>query len=187
MFQVQTGTVDEWNEAFSRVEDSLRAHRIHSKLLQQRLIAVVLERAARRHQESNGAIAPVVLAAEEAERMMEEWFADILGPGVPPERLLAQGRVSVLLTDSAQQLPALFLEDVPTPPEVRERLRETSLKAGPDLSVSSMVPREIQLGALPEAAGGAWESLERFPIARLLLLWALFLGALTAIFLWTRA
>ena len=38
-----------WNAAYVRVEDYLRAHRIHNRLHQSRLILQILERAARRH------------------------------------------------------------------------------------------------------------------------------------------
>lgn len=185
MFRVRTGKVEEWNEAYGRVEDYLRAHRIHSKLHQQRLVAEILSRAAERHEMDPGA-EPVVLAAEEASKVIDGWFEDILGEDIPADRRSAQGRVAVLLADSAQKLPSLFLEDEETPVGVREQLRKSSIEAGPDLRVSSMVPREIQLGTLPEAAGDAWENLDRFPLLRLLLLWAAFLGVLAFLFYRTR-
>ena len=36
-FRPRTGTMDEWNEAYVRVENYLRAHRIHNRLHQSRL------------------------------------------------------------------------------------------------------------------------------------------------------
>ena len=48
-FRPATGTMEQWNAAYVRVEDYLRAHRIHNRLHQSRLILHVLERAARRH------------------------------------------------------------------------------------------------------------------------------------------
>ena len=75
-FQPKTGSLEAWNAAYVRVEDYLRAHRIHNRLHQSRLILRVLERAARRHQE-NPSLDPTTLAAEEAERMMDAWFGEV--------------------------------------------------------------------------------------------------------------
>ena len=46
-FRPKTGTPESWNAAYVRVEDYLRAHRIHNRLHQIRLIQNILERAAR--------------------------------------------------------------------------------------------------------------------------------------------
>ena len=53
-FQPKTGSLEAWNAAYVRVEDYLRAHRIHNRLHQSRLILRILERAARRHEEKPG-------------------------------------------------------------------------------------------------------------------------------------
>ena len=42
-FRPRTGTMDDWNAAYVRVEDYLRAHRIHNRLHQSRLILQILE------------------------------------------------------------------------------------------------------------------------------------------------
>jgi len=62
--------MEAWNAAYVRVEDYLRAHRIHNRLHQSRLILQILERAARRH-EAQPASEPTTLAAEETEAMMD--------------------------------------------------------------------------------------------------------------------
>ena len=41
-FRPRTGTLEQWNAAYVRVEDYLRAHRIHNRLHQSRLIQQVL-------------------------------------------------------------------------------------------------------------------------------------------------
>ena len=73
-FRPATGTMEEWNAAYVRVEDYLRAHRIHNRLHQSRLILRILERAAERHAVDPARI-PTVLAAEESARLMASWFA----------------------------------------------------------------------------------------------------------------
>ena len=60
------------------------------------------------------------------------------------------------------------------------------MQAGPDMVVSSMVPRPIDLGPITEAAGDTLERFERWPILRALLLWMIFAGALAGIFYATR-
>lgn len=185
-FQPKTGALEEWNDAYVRVEDYLRAHRIHNRLHQSRLILRILERAARRH-EQHPNLNPTTLAAEEAERMMDAWFGEILGEqNLPPDRIAVAGRVALLLTDGPQKNPYAFLNEEQIPPEFARAMQRSSIEAGPDLAVSSMVPRPIDLGPITEAAGETMERFEKWPLLRTLALWLLFAAALAAIFHVTR-
>jgi len=185
-FQPKTGTPDEWNAAYVRVEDYLRAHRIHNRLHQSRLILRILERAAQRHLEKPG-LDPTTLAAEEAEHMMETWFGEVLGDqNLPSDRIAVSGRVALLLTDGPEKCPYAFLDEEQVPPEFARAMQQTSIEAGPDLAVSSMVPRPIDLGLITEAAGDTMERFEKWPLMRALVLWLLFAGALASIFFVTR-
>ena len=185
-FRPRTGTMEAWNAAYVRTEDYLRAHRIHNRLHQSRLIQAVLERAAVRHAE-NPALDPTTLAAEETERLMDEWFADVLdAKNLPHDRIAIEGRVALLLCDGPDKWPYAFLDSRAIPAEFATSMRASSIEAGPDMSVSSMVPREIDLGLITEAAGETLERMEKWPLVRLALLWALFLAALLGIFYATR-
>jgi hypothetical protein len=185
-FQPKTGTLDEWNEAYVRVEDYLRAHRIHNRLHQSRLILRILERAARRHEQNPG-LNPTTLAAEEAGRLMDAWFGEVLDqPKLTPDRIAIVGRLALLLTDGAQKNPYAFLDEEQIPPEFARAMRRSSIEAGPDLAVSSMVPRPIDLGPITEAAGETIEQIEKWPLLRTLALWLVFTAALAAIFYATR-
>jgi hypothetical protein len=178
--------MEAWNAAYVRTEDYLRAHRIHNRLHQSRLIQAVLERAAHRHAE-NPALDPTTLAAQEMERLMDDWFAGVLNvTGRPHDRIAIEGRVALLLCDGPQRWPYAFLDSGSIPEEFAAAMRASSIKAGPDMAVSSMVPREIDLGPITEAAGETLERIEKWPLLRLALLWALFLGALFGIFYATR-
>ena len=178
--------MDSWNAAYVRVEDYLRAHRIHNRLHQSRLIQRILERAARRHEE-HPALDPTILAAEETEKIMDEWFAEILGSkGLPHDRLAVDGRVALLLCDGPERWPYAFLNSDHVPDDFVKAMRSSNLVAGPDLAVSSMVPRPIDLGLITEAAGETLERFERWPILRTLLLWLLFAGGLAVVFYATR-
>ncbi len=184
-FRPKTGTMEQWNAAYVRVEDYLRAHRIHNRLHQSRLIHQVLERTASRH-EADPALSPTVLAAEEIEALMDLWFADLLDErGQPHERIAVDGRLALLLCDGAQRWPYAFL-DREIPAEFEAAMRGVAVRAGPDVTFSSMAPRPIDLGPIPEVAGETMERIERWPILRALLLWLLFAGVLAAIFYVTR-
>jgi hypothetical protein len=185
-FQPTTGTPEAWNAAYVRVEDYLRAHRIHNRLQQSRLILRVLERAARRHKDNPG-LDPTTLAAEEAEHMMETWFSEVLGEqNLPRDRIAISGRVALLLTDGPEKCPHAFMEEEQVPPDFARAMQQTSIEAGPDLAVSSMVPRPIDLGLITEAAGETVERFEKWPLLRALVLWLLFAAAMAGIFFATR-
>ena len=175
-----------WNAAYVRVEDYLRAHRVHNRLHQLRLIQRILDRAAARHA-ADPRLDPTVLAAEETEAMMDGWFAEMLDQrGQPHERIAVDGRVALLLCDGPQKWPFAFLEEGGAPPEFVKAMRASSMRAGPDMAVSSMVPRPIDLGPITEAAGETLERFEQWPVLRTLFLWLFFIGALVAIFRLTR-
>src|SRR5450759_3475032 len=102
-FRPTTGTMEAWNAAYVRVEDYLRAHRIHNRLHSSRLILRILERAARRH-EANPKLDPTTLAAEETEAVMDQWFAEILDErDQPHDRIAIDGRVALLLCDGPEK------------------------------------------------------------------------------------
>ena len=185
-FQPTTGTLEQWNAAYVRVEDYLRAHRIHNRLHQSRLIQRVLVGAARLHAQ-NPALDPSTLAIEETDRLMDRWFGTLLGSkDLPHDRIAAEGRVALLLADGMDRWPYAFLEKDNMPAEFVQTMKHNSMKAGPDLAVSSMVPREIDLGVITEAAGQTLDRIERLPVVRILLLWAVITGVLLAIFHATR-
>jgi hypothetical protein len=185
-FRPKTGTLEQWNAAYVRVEDYLRAHRVQNRLHQSRLIQRILVAAARQHEQRSN-FDPATLAVEETDRLMDEWFGAVLGQkDLPHDRIAAEGRVALLLADGMQRWPYAFLEKESLPAEFLQAVKQGSISAGPDLAVSSMVPREIDLGAITEAAGETLERIERLPILRVLLLWGVFVGVLTAVFFATR-
>jgi hypothetical protein len=178
--------MEAWNAAYVRVEDYLRAHRIHNRLHQSRLIQQILERAARRHETDPGR-EPTTLAAEETEAMMDLWFAEVLDErGQPHERIAVDGRVALLLCDGPEKWPYAFLDEKHIPADFAKAMRAGVMEAGPDMTVSSMVPRPIDLGPITEAAGETLEQIERWPVLQTLLLWLVFAGSLAGIFYATR-
>jgi hypothetical protein len=169
-FRPRTGTMDSWNAAYVRVEDYLK----------------ILERAARRHQ-AQPALDPTMIAAEETEALMDAWFAEVLDEkGEAHDRLAIDGRVSLLLCDGPERWPYAFLDEENIPVDFVEAMRSSNLQAGPDLAVSSMVPRPIDFGRITGAAGETLERFERWPALRALFLWWAFALVLAGIFYLTR-
>lgn len=185
-FRPRTGTPEQWNAAFIRVEDYLRAHRVHNRLQQITILEKVIARAAKRH-EQNPSLDPTTLAAEEIDRMMDEWFGELFGDkNLPHERIAVEGRVALLLSDGVDRWPYAFLDERQVPEEFAREMQRRSIQAGPDMTVTSMVPRSIELGALTEVAGQTFEQIEKWPILRVTLLWALFISVLALLFYTTR-
>ena len=178
--------MEAWNAAYVRVEDYLRAHRIHNRLHQSRIIEKILERAARRHAQ-HPALEPTTIAAEETEAMIDAWFGEVFGQrGQPHDRIAIDGRLALLLSDGPQKWPYAFLDDDHIPDDFAQAMQSSFMQAGPDLAVSSMVPRSIEFGAISEVAGETLERIEKWPLLRALFLWVLFLTALGLIFRATR-
>jgi hypothetical protein len=127
------------------------------------------------------------LAAEETEAMMDAWFEAVFSAAsTPQERRAIEGRVALMLCDGPEKWPYAFLDERNIPADFRAALHASSMQAGPDMAVSSMVPRPIDLGPITEAAGDTLERFEQWPILRTLLLWLIFAGALAGIFYATR-
>ncbi len=186
LFRPRTGTPEQWNAAFVRVEDYLRAHRVHNRLQQSQILQRVLAHAARQH-EKEPHLDPTTIAAEEIDRMMDEWFGELLGDkNLPHERIAVEGRVALQMCNGVERWPYAFLDLENVPPEFAREMKQRSMQAGPDMTVTSMVPRPIELGTLTEVAGQTFEQIEKWPILRVTLLWALFVSVLAMLFNATR-
>jgi len=185
-FRPRTGTPEQWNAAFVRVEDYLRAHRVHNRLQQSQILQRVLAAAARQH-EREPHLDPTTLAAEEIDRMMDAWFGELLGDkNLPHERIAVEGRVALQMCNGVERWPYAFLDLENIPAEFAREMKQKSMQAGPDMTVTSMVPREIELGTITEVAGQTFEQIEKWPILRVSLLWALFISMLAMLFYSTR-
>lgn len=177
--------MEAWNAAYVRVEEYLRALRVYNRLHATRLTVRILERAAAKH-EHNPGHDPVTLAAEEMQAVTDEWFRRVVrGPDLPHGSPVIAGRVALLLSNASERWPYAFLADE-LPPELNRAFERTAIFAGPDMTVTSMVPQPIDLGPITDAAGDAVEQLSRWPVLRTVALWTLFLGVLAVVFHFTR-
>ena len=174
--------LEEWNAAYEKVENYFHALRVRNKALLGRLVLRVLERAAHR--------APVEpersatqLAAEEMDRIVIEWFAEVLQepPANADQTLSTRGRLALLLADMPGRWQEQFLRPGPWPKEFISAMRETYLRAGPDFQLSKMTPRPFDLGPITTLT-----NLGKLPYLKMVLAWTLFALLLVAIFILTH-
>lgn len=142
-FCPETGTLEEWNAAYYRLEDYLRAHLVINKVHQSQIILRILQRAAARHRE-NPEASPVTLSMQEAHEAIDQWFRLLLGGRpIPPQRIGVAGRLAMYLSDAPARNPRVLLDMEDIPDELIRSMQNASLQAGPDLQISSMVPRPV--------------------------------------------
>ena len=151
-FSPSSGTPEEWNDAYARLADYFRAHRIHSRVHRTYLILETVRRAAEPHPRHPGNT-PMEVVIHEARRMHRAWLHIIMGDlKVPEARLDANGRLAFLLCDGPNRYPDYFIGEGSAPPDMVEAMRKPIEQSGPDLAFSSMVPRPIDLGPMSERA-----------------------------------
>jgi hypothetical protein len=177
-FYPETGTPEEWNAAYYRLEDYFRAHRVTHKIHQSQVILHLLQRAAARHA-LEPEQSPVKLALEETYAEIDRWFQQLAPDSeLPPERASLAGRVSMDLLDAPEKWPNIFLAPEPVvPPDFRAAMRDPTIQGGPDLAVSSMVARPIDASPVDELLDEAWDRLGRVSIALLVGVAGLFVVA----------
>jgi hypothetical protein len=174
--------LEEWNAAYAKVESYFHALRVRNKPLLGELVLRVLERAQQRAP-AEPQCSATQLAAEEMERLVNEWFADVLQspPGHNERSVSTRGRLALLLADMPGKWQEQFLRPGPWPEEFTNAMRETFLRAGPDFQLSKMAPRPLDLGPLTTLG-----NLGRLPYFRMMLVWLLFALLLVAVFVFTH-
>jgi hypothetical protein len=174
--------LEEWNAAYEKVENYFHALRVRNKALLGRLVLRVLERAAHRAPAEPERSA-TQLAAEEMDRIVIEWFAEVLQepPANADQMLSTRGRLALLLADMPGRWQEQFLRPGPWPEEFISAMRETYLRAGPDFQLSKMTPRPFDLGPITTLT-----NLGKLPYLKMVLAWTLFALLLVAIFILTH-
>ena len=174
--------LEEWNAAYEKVENYFHALRVRNKALLGQLVLRVLERAAHRSPTEPERTA-TQLAAEEMDRIVIEWFAEVLQepPTNADQTLSTRGRLALLLADMPGRWQDQFLRPGPWPKEFISAMRETYLRAGPDFQLSKMTPRPFDLGPITTLT-----NLGKLPYLRMVLAWTLFALLLVAIFILTH-
>ena len=134
-----SGSEAEWKEARARLGAYLRALHLANEDQQERIISVVLQQAAVKHAQ-NLVESPTALAMNEIRDISEQWFAKLSESG---ERNCTMGFVLLFATDATKKWPAAFLA-TEIPADCQHALKESWVRAAPDLKFSSMVPQPFE-------------------------------------------
>lgn len=179
-------SLEEWDEAYRRVEAYFSALRVDNKLLLSSLVFKILGRVSERAADEPERL-PVELAAEETDRLLVQWFRKVLdGSEVEPiDRLSARGRLALLMVQSEIPWQQLFLNDEPVPESVVAAMKTAYLRADPDFRFVEMRPRPIDLGIV-DVANRTFESMGHWKTAAQWMLWMGFGLVLSALFYLTR-
>ena len=174
-------SLEEWNVAYALVESYFNALCVRNKMLLGQLVLHVLDCALKRAPSAPDLSIPQ-LAAEEMDRVVTDWFLQVLDLKQESSHLIStRGRLALLLADMPGKWQDQFLRPGPWPKEFVTAMRETYLRTGPDFQMSKMMPRPLDLGAIAKLT-----NLGHLHFARFMLAW-LALGALLVfIFLFTH-
>jgi hypothetical protein len=176
--QIAGRSLDEWNAAYVKVENYFHALRLRNKPLLGQMVLRVLERAQRRAP-SEPHRSATEIAAEEMDKFVTDWFAEVLqtSPAGTDQMLSTRGRLALLLADMPGKWQDQFLRPGPWPREFVAAMRESFLRAGPDFQLSKMTPRPLDLGPITTLT-----NFGKIPYVRMALVWTFFALLLVAVF-----
>lgn len=176
-------SLEEWNAAYAKVESYFHALRVRNRVLLGRLVVHVLKRAMRRAPNEPEQSA-MHLAAEEMDRVVTEWFAEVLQepPTDSDQMLSTRGRLALLLADMPGKWQDQFLRPGPWPEEFVSAMRKAYLQAGPDFQLAKMTPRPLHLGPITTLS-----NITRMPYGKMIWVWVLFVVILVVIFVLTHS
>ncbi|SHK17894.1 hypothetical protein SAMN02745181_3356 [Rubritalea squalenifaciens DSM 18772] len=179
-------TLEQWNEAYRKIETYFLALHIDNKLLLSSLVYKVLGKASTRHEQEPSRL-PVELAAEEADRLLVEWFRKVLGDNEeePIDRLSARGRLALMLLEADTPWQHVFLHDEPVPDDLKKKMQKAYLVANPKFSFTEMYPKPIDLGIVQKASQ-TLEGIAMRKTAAQWTLWLAFSATILLIFIFTR-
>lgn len=153
---------EHWDAAFERVESYLRAHQLRSRWQVSQLATEITlaARADLRPGES-----PVQAALRVADQRIGAWLTTVLGDSDTRrrDRVGVRGRLALVIADMPGRWSHAFLSSAAPPAELVAAMQAAYLEAGPELELSKMAPRPLDLGPMANFAGDTWETLRRWP------------------------
>lgn len=177
-FAPDTGTEEEWNEAYARLADYFRSYQLHNRIRRTQLILETLRRAADAHRKDPKRT-PTAHSIEQARVMMREWLAVIYSDmNLNESQLEAAGRLGFHLSGGPTRWPNFFLDKDNLPKDMAEAMRAAVRTSGPGMQVSKMTPRDMDLGIVSEVAEDTFDRLGRHPIIRYSILVSIVVGVL---------
>jgi len=185
-FAPETGTEEEWNEAYARLADYFRSYQLHNRIRRTQLILETLRRAAAAHK-TDTKKTPTAHSIEQARFMLKEWLGAIYSDmNLNESQLEAGGRLGFHLSGGPARWPNFFLDKENLPQDMIEAMRSAVRASGPGMQVSKMTPRDIDLGRVSEVAEDTFDTLGRHPILRYSILIGIVVAVLTYLYLLFR-
>ncbi|MDF1811829.1 MAG: hypothetical protein P1V20_06430 [Verrucomicrobiales bacterium] len=180
-------SLDEWNEAYQRIENYFLALGVENKLLLSSVVLKILGKASDRMESEDAGQSPVELACYEADRLLVDWFRNVLDdPGSEfKDRISARGRLALWNVQEEVPWQEYFLSDEPLPRHYREKMQTAYLHADPDFQFVEMKPRPIDLG-LVKIASNTLERMSRRRKTFVRILWLIGILFCVWIFIATR-
>lgn len=178
---------EEWNAAYEKVENYLRACRVSSHLHRARLTALILLHV---YEKQKKGMIPETMplsaaAILETRVSILKWLEPYLSdPGRNTSVSFGEAMLALYLGDGPTMFPYAFLDSAPMPQELLSRIRKRIVQAGPGLAKSSMVARDPDLAGVPELVGNAVERITSSPMLKALVSWALFLLIAGIVLFW---
>jgi hypothetical protein len=165
-FAPETGTEEEWNEAYARLADYFRSYQLHNRIRRTQLILETLQRAAKSHTQDPSRT-PTAHSIEQARLMLREWLGAIYSDmHLTESQIEAAGRLGFHLSGGPARWPHFFLDNNNLPADMTEAMRAAVRTSGPGMHVSKMTPRDIDLGIVSEVAEDTFDRFGRHPILR---------------------
>jgi hypothetical protein len=162
--------LDAWNIACVRLEDYLRAHRIHDREHLLRLSLALLDEA-RALQAADPARTPLDVTMELVTTRVEAWFSRLADDSAAPDpQLAARGRAAWFASGLHREWPAAFLDSTP-PTELLAAVRSASLQAGPSLEFTSLARAAVDYGPMEDLAEETWQQFSWGHVLRAFLIW----------------
>lgn len=171
--------MEDWNEALFRVEDYLRAHRFYN-MLRQNEVATKIIRIAKEKYKKNPHKSPVSIAMEELQVLIDSWFEQLIDQhNITESQIITRARLAVFLTVPSRLWSESLLSHKISN-ELLQMTHEKILQTGPELEITSMVPRNIDFGPLATITQkNTWEKLSLQSFILSIMFWiAIFVLAL---------
>ena len=165
-FAPETGSEEEWNEAYARLADYFRSYQLHNRIRRTQLILETLRRAAAAHT-LDPSRTPTAHSIEQARLMLREWLGAIYSDmHLTSSQIEAAGRLGFHLSGGPARWPHFFLDNNTLPPDMTEAMRAAVRTSGPGMHVSKMTPRDIDLGIVSDVAEDTFDRFGRHPFLR---------------------
>lgn len=169
-----------WDEALARLMTFLAAMEIGGLEHRTEMAMKIVTQARQTFDPASGKT-PVEETMSTANAMLRDWFSKALElPASQGQSLISAGLFALRVTHVGERWPDCVLNGDP-PEELKRELRSIHAMTGPDLSISSMTPREMDYGPLEDIAGETWHRFAWAPLVRAAIIWTVIFFAALAI------